>query len=259
MSNTESNRDANRGEAIGKNAEVSLSYAANPVTILRTLKAELTAISALKICETNARVHSAKQIGQLANVIRSMGVMNPILIDEAGNVLAGHGRLAAAKRLKLQLVPTVRVSGLSDDQKRAYRIGDNRMSELSTWDEQGLKVELTALMAIPDISVEVIGFSADDIFSAAKAPKRKRSTFVSVRSSSCKPGDQWQLGPHRLICAKNALGLADDIIAGFESVSGMKATLADSSNSAVNPLRDARFGTPVGKPQLPTITNGGDQ
>lgn len=259
MNNAESIRETNRGEAIGKNAEAPLSRTANPATVLRTLKAELTPISALKTCDTNARVHSARQIGKLASAIRNMGVMNPILIDEAGNVLAGHGRLAAAKRLKLQLVPTVRVFDLSDDQKRAYRIADNRMSELSTWDEQVLKVELTALGAIPDISVEVVGFSADDIFPAAKAPKRKRSKFISACSSICHPGDEWQLGPHRLICAESELGLADDIIAGFEAVSGVKATLAASSKSAVSPLQDARFGTPVVQPQSLAITNGGDQ
>ncbi len=83
---------------------------------------------------TNARTHSAKQIAQIARSIETFGWTNPIVIDEDGNVLAGHGRLAASRELRLGSVPTICLSHMTKAQKRAYIIADNRLSEMAGWD-----------------------------------------------------------------------------------------------------------------------------
>ena len=110
----------------------------------------------------NSRTHSDEQIAQVAASIREFGFTNPVLIDQDNGIIAGHGRVMAATRLKLDTVPCIRLSHLSDTQKRAYIIADNKLALNSGWDEEMLKLELIELDAL-GFDVELIGFDAEFI------------------------------------------------------------------------------------------------
>ena len=109
------------------------------------LAIELRPTADLVPAARNARRHSPKHVQQIAASIRQFGFVNPILVDPRGKVVAGHGRLAAAKQLGLEQVPTIRIDHLTEEQLRAYRIADNRLAELSSWDQELLALELQDL------------------------------------------------------------------------------------------------------------------
>lgn len=106
--------------------------------------------------------HSEDQISQLAASITAFGWTNPVLIDERGEVIAGHGRLAAAELLDIDDIPTITLAGLSDEQKRAYRLADNKLPANARWDDVLLKCELRDLSA-GDFDLSLIGFSDDEL------------------------------------------------------------------------------------------------
>jgi hypothetical protein len=108
----------------------------------------------------NARAHSEGQIGQIAASIQAFGFLNPIILDKRNGVIAGHGRLAAAQKLKLEHVPCVRAEHLTEAQKRAYILADNRLAELATWDVDLLKLELEELK-LENFDLELTGFDSD--------------------------------------------------------------------------------------------------
>lgn len=110
----------------------------------------------------NARTHSDEQVTQIASSIKEFGFNNPILTDGDNGVIAGHGRLLAAKKLKLDKVPVIELSGLSESQKKAYILADNKIALNSGWDEELLKVELEELK-ISDIDLDIVGFSNEDL------------------------------------------------------------------------------------------------
>ena len=110
----------------------------------------------------NARTHSEEQVSQICASIREFGFTNPLLIDESGGIIAGHGRLAAAKILKMDEVPTIELKGLTEAQKRAYVIADNKLALNAGWDEELLKAEFEALQNL-DFDLELTGFSEDEI------------------------------------------------------------------------------------------------
>ncbi|WP_170335512.1 site-specific DNA-methyltransferase [Ruegeria arenilitoris] len=155
----------------------------------------------------NARTHSDKQIDQIAASIRQFGFTNPVLIDENGGIIAGHGRVAAAKRLGTAEVPTVELAHLSDAERRAYFIADNRLAELAGWDRDILKIEFQALEELElDFDLEITGFKTaeldlllddDDEETADPADKVPEP---AAEQAITKPGDVWILGTHRLIC-----------------------------------------------------------
>lgn len=110
----------------------------------------------------NSRTHSDAQVAQIAASIREWGWTTPILVDEAGSIIAGHGRLQAARLLKITEVPVVIASGWSDAKKRAYVIADNKLAMNAGWDEQMLALELTELQGL-GFGMDLIGFSKDEI------------------------------------------------------------------------------------------------
>lgn len=155
----------------------------------------------------NARRHGPGQVARIADSIRRFGFINPILIDAEGRVLAGHGRLLAAKSLGLDQVPAIRVDHLSEAELKAYRLADNRLAELAEWDEATLAVEFQELIALdPDFDLALTGFEMPRIDAliqgGAKTAKPDRADRLPETAGpvvSC-PGDLWQLGPHRLLC-----------------------------------------------------------
>lgn len=120
----------------------------------------------------NARTHSAEQVDQIAAAIKEFGFINPILVDEKGEVLAGHGRILAARQLGMKAVPALRFDHLTDEQKRAYLLADNKLAENAGWDEELLKLELWALEEA-GFDVPLTGFSEKEIEALKKAAENE--------------------------------------------------------------------------------------
>ena len=155
----------------------------------------------------NARTHSKKQVRQIADSIRTFGFTNPVLIDRENTILAGHGRVEAAKLLGLETVPCLRIEHMTPEQKRAYVIADNKLALNAGWDEDLLAEELEALSTLDlDFDVTLTGFSIAEIDSLieAKDPEEPGDpaddVLVIEAPRRVQPGDVWKLGVHRLIC-----------------------------------------------------------
>lgn len=110
----------------------------------------------------NTRTHSDEQVSQVAASIKEFGFTNPVLIDEDGGIIAGHGRVMASKKLDLDEVPTITLVGLSEAQKKAYIIADNKLALNAGWDEELLKVEIEALQGM-DFNIDLLGFNEDEL------------------------------------------------------------------------------------------------
>ena len=110
----------------------------------------------------NSRTHSDEQVVQIAASIKEFGFTNPLLIDEQGGIIAGHGRLMAAKKLKLEQVPTITLAGLSDAQRKAYVIADNKLALNAEWDFDLLKIEIESLQG-DDFKLDLLGFDVDEL------------------------------------------------------------------------------------------------
>ena len=173
------------------------------------MQIETLAVGSLKPYAQNARTHSKKQIGQIAKSIRKFGFCNPVLIDDHGQIIAGHGRVAAAKLLGIEHVPTVKLAHLSDVEKRAYVLADNRLAEKAGWDREILAIELQALVSL-DFEVELTGFETAEIDlvldEAREAAGEATDGGDNVPAYAAGPpvtrsGDLWELGSHRLLCA----------------------------------------------------------
>ncbi|WP_237478310.1 site-specific DNA-methyltransferase [Lichenibacterium dinghuense] len=151
----------------------------------------------------NARKHDPKQVARIAESISRFGFNNPILVDGTGTVIAGHGRLAAAKQLGLAAVPTLCLDHLSEAERRAYRIADNRLAELSSWDKGLLAIELGELQDL-DFELELTGFDLGEIgliLDAADGSAPEDAVPPSAPGPAVsRPGDVWILGEHRLFC-----------------------------------------------------------
>jgi len=155
----------------------------------------------------NARQHSKKQIRQIAESIETFGFNVPVLIDAEGNVIAGHARLLAAKSLGLTEIPTVRLEHLSDTQKTAFMIADNRLAEVAVWDGRLLAEQLKALASVElAFDIETIGFDMGEIDLRIESLAVK-NTDVSeqaipevVGPAVSRVGDLWLLGRHTVLC-----------------------------------------------------------
>jgi len=151
----------------------------------------------------NSRTHSDEQVAQIAASIREWGWTNPILVDEDGGLIAGHGRLLAARKLGLTQIPTMVAKGWSEAQKKAYVIADNKLALNAGWDLELLAVELGDLQGF-DFDLMLTGFS-DEELSKLLAEKTEGYTDPDEIPEApidpiAKPGDVWLLGKHRLVC-----------------------------------------------------------
>lgn len=155
----------------------------------------------------NARTHTKDQIRQIARSIRSFGFINPVIVDSKGMIVAGHARVLAAMELGLSKVPVIQIDNLSEAQKRAYILADNKLAENAGWDNDLLRVELEYLSRVNvDIDVDLTGFSVpelDLLFSPANdasEPEEPPPWPPSPVETVSRTDDLWQLGPHRIIC-----------------------------------------------------------
>jgi DNA modification methylase len=171
-------------------------------------------IESMRVCElrpypNNARTHSRKQVRLIASSIAKFGFCNPVLIDDEKQIIAGHGRVEAAKLLGIDAVPTCRLSHLSEADKRAYILADNRLAEKAGWDKQILAIELQYLIDL-DIGIELTGFEMPEVDiiledareagGASSGPEDAVPRHPSGPAVS-RTGDLWLLGTHRLLCA----------------------------------------------------------
>lgn len=173
-----------------------------------TLKIEYRPPISLKPANRNARTHAKKQIAQIVASIRQFGFVNPVLVDSEGAIVAGHGRVEAAKSLGMTTVPTIRLDHLTAEERRAYLIADNRLAELAGWDDATLAIELGELANLDlDFDVELTGFEGAELdrildIPTQSAPPAEEAEDLEPRSPLIsRPGDLWHLGEHRLLCA----------------------------------------------------------
>ena len=157
----------------------------------------------------NSRTHSEEQVAQIAASIREFGFTNPVLVDEDNNLIAGHGRLLAARKLNMSEVPAITVTGLDERKRRALVIADNKIALNSDWDIDALKVELEDLAS--DFG-ELMGFSQDELVELLKQPDSGLTADDAVPEAPEQhvtvKGDVWNLGNHRLMCG-DSTSIAD--------------------------------------------------
>ena len=177
------------------------------------LRLKYVAIEKLKLDPKNPRVHTDKQIRQIARSIESFGLNVPILIDSKMQVVAGHGRVAACKLLDIKDVPTISLHHLTDAQRRAFAIADNRLNENSVWDAALLGEQLKFLSeANIDFDIEATGFEMGEIdlhienLSIQSEPEKDPADVLpesDPKHRVARPGDLWLLGKHRVLCGNS--------------------------------------------------------
>jgi hypothetical protein len=218
-----------------------------PGNPLAALAITYRAVTSLRPHKRNARTHSKRQIRQIADSVKAFGFNNPVLIDASGLIVAGHGRFEAAKLLGLTNVPAITLEGMTEEQRRAYAIADNRLAELAGWDKQMLRIELGELsVEFPELDLTITGFEKTELDlivlgedKNGSKPKREASSEVDPEHVVSRPGDIWQLGPHRLCCGEagndtdplnrgkadigGGLKFIDETVRRFERLAGIKA------------------------------------
>ena len=154
----------------------------------------------------NSRTHSDEQVAQVAASIKEFGWTNPILVDETNTIIAGHGRLMAAQRMGMAEVPTIMLANLTDAQKRAYVIADNKLALNAGWDEEMLAVEIEDLIS-EGFDLDLIGFEAEEIDTLLAEANKVSEGLTDddavpelPEEPVSKPGDVWLLGRHRVVC-----------------------------------------------------------
>jgi DNA modification methylase len=170
----------------------------------------MVALDHIKPHAHNTRTHSKKQIRQIADSIRAVGFTSPVLIDENGVLLAGHGRLEAARLLGLKTIPAILIEGLSEARKRALLLADNRIAQNAGWDRELLASELLSLpelLADDGLDITVTGFEPAEIDALladfdddAADPADEFDPALLAAPAVSRSGDIWQLGKHRLLC-----------------------------------------------------------
>lgn len=166
-------------------------------------KVERRPVAELVPYARNARTHSPEQVDQIAASIREWGWTTPVLVDEEGGLIAGHGRVMAAKKLGIGEIPVMVASGWSDAQKKAYVLADNKLALNAGWDTEMLKVELAELSEM-EFNLDLTGFDADELATLLAEKTEGLTDPDETPEPPAEPvtvlGDVWVLGNHRIIC-----------------------------------------------------------
>lgn len=206
-----------------------------PIQFMSELQVEYRFVDSLIPYARNARTHSDEQVAQIAASIREFGFNNPILVDGHKGVIAGHGRILAARKLNLASVPVIELGHLSETQKRAFILAENKLTERGGWDSDLLSVELSDLQEA-GFDLELTGFDDSELKSFLEPDSEEPSgtpeapslneespTALPVKVVS-RPGDIWKIGTHRLICGDSTNH--QDVLALME---GQEAVLCFTS------------------------------
>jgi len=167
----------------------------------------------IRAYKNNPKLHNRAQVAKIRESIREFGFINPVLLDENKEIIAGHGRVAAAKDAGITEVPAIILSHLTDAQKRAYRIADNKLTELGNWSVELLNLEFSELSDLDlDFNLEITGFETAEIDlildgNGVSDPKTDAMPALTDEDRRCKRGDIWKLGRHTLVCG-DALAVA---------------------------------------------------
>lgn len=173
------------------------------------LRFHILRIDALLPNPCNARTHSRHQLRQIAASIKAFGFTNPVLIDDGNTIVAGHGRVEAAKLLGIDRVPTVRLEGLTQDQIRAYVIADNRLAEKAGWDKEILAIELQHLIAVDNtLDITITGFEIPEIDLIVQGAVAQQDKDDVVEIDTAIPvvtqtGDLWQMNKQIFLVASS--------------------------------------------------------
>lgn len=166
------------------------------------MKIKQVKITDLKPYQNNARTHSPKHVEEIARSIKVFGFTNPVLVDQNNMIIAGHGRVMAAKELGMEEVPTLCIDYLSDAEKRAYILADNKLAEKAGWDKEILAIELQELMVIEeDFDITLTGFETPEIDLILDLDSDTVDEEVDLPvevPKVCQKGDLRQLGEHKL-------------------------------------------------------------
>lgn len=191
-----------------------------------TTQMELVSIDKLIPYVNNARTHSAEQVNKLRSSLREFGFINPVIVDKDYGIIAGHGRVLAAKEEGIDEVPCVMADYLTEAQKKAYIIADNRFAQDAGWDEELLRIEIEALQG-ENFDVALTGFEADEIANFFKEGDGKEVqdddydlSAALEKAAFVENGDVWTVGRHRLMCGDATS--ADDV---SKLMDGRKANL----------------------------------
>lgn len=196
---------------------------------------ELVPTTSLRPNPRNARKHPDKQIAQIAASITRFGWLVPIIVDDKDMIVAGHGRWLAAQQLQFGEVPVIRTKFLTDEDRRAFALAENRIAQLSVWDEEVLSDELSILFE-GGYNLEATGFTTADLdLVIGRPPIRDKSERVELPAAGARAvtrlGDLWQIGPHRLYCGD------------AREVSSYEALLADERADIV--VSDPPYNVPI--------------
>lgn len=179
-------------------------------------------IDALIPYARNSRTHSDEQVAQIAASIKEFGFTSPVLIDGDGGIIAGHGRVMAARKLKLAEVPCIRLGHLTEAQRRAYVIADNRLALNSGWDDAMLRAELADLQSL-DFDLQLLGFEDGELAGLLADPEIEEGEYQGDPDAAPEPpvdpvtklGDVWVLGKHRVMCGDStSVDAVDALMAG---------------------------------------------
>jgi DNA modification methylase len=176
-------------------------------TLATALSVTYRLISDLRAYERNARTHSKKQLKQIADSIQTFGFTNPVLIDSSGTIIAGHGRVEAAKLLQLETVPTILLESMTKAQIRAYVIADNKLAEAAGWDKSILKIEFESFVA-DNLDLALTGFEIaeiDLILQTDVGDANPEEFAPEILPPVSSVGDLWLLGEHRILCGSSLL------------------------------------------------------
>ncbi|MDN8001213.1 site-specific DNA-methyltransferase [Burkholderia multivorans] len=208
---------------------------------------EYRPIEALIPYARNSRTHSDAQVAQIAASIREFGWTNPVLVDGENGIIAGHGRVLAARKLGFEQVPVIELAHLSESQKRAYVLADNKLAENAGWDDELLRIELEALQAA-GFDLSLTGF-ADDELAALMAELAGNEGLTDddavpevTDDPVSQPGDMWLLGEHRLICGDATDPVALETLMGSD-LADMAFTDPPYNVNYANTAKDKQRGT----------------
>ncbi|WCT26022.1 site-specific DNA-methyltransferase [Acidovorax temperans] len=211
------------------------------------MQIEYRPIEALIPYARNSRTHSDAQVAQIAASIREFGWTNPVLVDGSNGIIAGHGRVLAARKLGFEQVPVIELAHLTESQKRAYVLADNKLAENAGWDDELLRIELEALQAA-GFDLSQTGF-ADDELAALMAELAGNEGLTDddavpevTDDPVSQPGDVWLLGEHRLLCGDATDPVALETLMGSD-LADMAFTDPPYNVNYANTAKDKQRGT----------------
>ena len=172
------------------------------------MEVEKIKVESLTPYARNARTHSPDQVAQIAGSIKEFGFCNPVLIDNGGGIIAGHGRVLAAQKMGLPEVPCIRLGHLTDVQRRAYILADNRLAMNAGWDDEMLSLEIEELDS-SGFNLEILGFTSDELSTMLGVDPQGGETDPDdipdvPTTPTTRNGDVWLLGVHKLMCGDSA-------------------------------------------------------